>query len=528
MLILLSLAAAEELDVVFQDRVQGGLAVAGSAVATPYDGTELFFAGPDLELSFPPTATVRAAFLVLHAKNGGFLGGEEAWVRLNGVALSGDDEVASGTRYRAFEIDPVVYGLVGPGAYPGEEAAVVEDQLYDGAGVSGATLAVVWEDAGVRARRQVTFAAGYGNASGATFTLGGLARGAVLDEAVMSLGVAWECSTEQSGHVVVGGVELADGVGGRDDSATPAGVCRSDSNALWTVGSFGADADGVLVGVAGDDPDTEPAGGTAQNSRRSDELWRTAYAVDGELVVEYVADVPDAWMSSLAVSVDVDTDGDGIADADDDCTDVDGDGFGDVGWFPDCDPDCDDGDADAGELFGWHDADGDGYGDAGSRACEPGADVVGNDDDCDDTDAAVNPAGAEVCDPDNVDEDCDGVADDDDPSATGQVAGFVDVDGDGYGGTVAATRCDAAGTDDDCDDGDAHIHPGADDLPGDGIDQDCDGADAVADAPVDILNSDEPGACGCASGGAPAPVAALAAGLVAAGFASVAAARRRR
>jgi hypothetical protein len=35
----------------------------------------------------------------------------------------------------------------------------------------------------------------------------------------------------------------------------------------------------------------------------------------------------------------------------------------------------------------------------------------------------------------------------------------------------------------DCDDGDARVHPGAVDLPGDGIDQDCDGADAVKAAP---------------------------------------------
>jgi serine protease len=57
--------------------------------------------------------------------------------------------------------------------------------------------------------------------------------------------------------------------------------------------------------------------------------------------------------------------------------------------------------------------------------------------------------------------------------------GILPSDGDDDGYTVA---------DGDCDDGDPAIHPGATDIPGDGIDQDCSGADAAVDrTPPDIL-----------------------------------------
>ena len=45
----------------------------------------------------------------------------------------------------------------------------------------------------------------------------------------------------------------------------------------------------------------------------------------------------------------------------------------------------------------------------------------------------MNPAGQEVCDAANADEDCDTVSDDDDASATGEVRHHKDNDGDGYG-----------------------------------------------------------------------------------------------
>ena len=134
----------------------------------------------------------------------------------------------------------------------------------------------------------------------------------------------------------------------------------------------------------------------------------------------------------------------------------------------------------------YRDADGDAYGDSlDSAAFCPDADHDGyvlQGGDCDDTLSAVNPEATEVCDPDDLDEDCDLLADDADPSVdpASQLTLFADVDGDGYGaGAVAEMRCDATAglalTDDDCVDSDPLIHPAAEEVCGDLVDSDCDG-----------------------------------------------------
>ncbi|MFZ5477806.1 MAG: MopE-related protein [Myxococcota bacterium] len=139
----------------------------------------------------------------------------------------------------------------------------------------------------------------------------------------------------------------------------------------------------------------------------------------------------------------------------------------------DCDGTADDG---AVDLETWHaDDDGDGYGDATStqRACDAPAGYVADDADCDDADADVSPLGVEVC--DGVDQDCDGVADDD---ATDRDTWYLDADNDGYGdASVTTLACEEPSgyTDDadDCDDGDRSVHPGATERC-DGVDEDCD------------------------------------------------------
>ncbi|CAH0999302.1 hypothetical protein LEM8419_00600 [Neolewinella maritima] len=98
-----------------------------------------------------------------------------------------------------------------------------------------------------------------------------------------------------------------------------------------------------------------------------------------------------------------DTNGDGEGDACD--TDDDGDGVPDT---EDCAP-LDD-QIGAAQTY-YADTDGDTYGDpaTATELCAPQAGFVTNADDCDDTNAAVNPAAEEIC--DGIDNNCDGQVD---------------------------------------------------------------------------------------------------------------------
>ena len=128
--------------------------------------------------------------------------------------------------------------------------------------------------------------------------------------------------------------------------------------------------------------------------------------------------------------------------------------------------------------------------------------------DCSDLDAQVGFETEEVP-GDGVDQNCDGLE-----------ACFVDEDGDGYGVDTELTDdfdCDGptfAAAGGDCDESDAAIHPGAFDVPYDGIDQDCDGRDQLdvdgdgIESPADCDDEDpKVGRCdwlvgghGCAAG----------------------------
>jgi hypothetical protein len=127
------------------------------------------------------------------------------------------------------------------------------------------------------------------------------------------------------------------------------------------------------------------------------------------------------------------------------------------------------------------DADNDGYGsilDAGALYClNPGVGYSLTNDDCDDSKSLVYPGAIEIC--DGIDNDCDGLIDEDLVFTTY----YIDADHDGYGDindAFGALYCSNPGvgfslTNNDCDDSKSVSNPGAVEIC-DGLDNNCDGS----------------------------------------------------
>lgn len=228
----------------------------------------------------------------------------------------------------------------------------------------------------------------------------------------------------------------------------------------------------------------------------------------GMLIFDCNDEDPDSYPGAVELCDGADNDCDYLEDEPSFLySDADGDGYGDtvtgsyvdpcsgieglVGVGEDCDDsdptvnpgaeevyDCVDNDCDllVDEGFGedtYADLDGDGYGDPLSPVTECGGSIEGVADmtDCDDTDASVYPGAVEVC--DGLDNDCDTEIDE------GLLEeSYLDLDGDGFGDPLSpVTGCDGSGGGvadmTDCDDTDASVYPGSEELC-DGIDNDCD------------------------------------------------------
>ena len=141
------------------------------------------------------------------------------------------------------------------------------------------------------------------------------------------------------------------------------------------------------------------------------------------------------------------------------------------------DDDCDGSVDDGVQATWWRDLDGDGHGDAvrPQLACAQPSGYSSVDDDCDDYDASVSPSATEYC--NSIDDNCDGVVDEN--TAADAVTWYGDNDGDGYGyllGTVVACSAPTGylANASDCDDTNSAIHPAAVEMC-DGFDNNCDG-----------------------------------------------------
>lgn len=147
-----------------------------------------------------------------------------------------------------------------------------------------------------------------------------------------------------------------------------------------------------------------------------------------------------------------------------------------------------------GSSIWYFDNDLDGFGSGtGVLACSAPTDYVSNTLDCDDSDISISPSATEVCDG-GVDNDCNGLSDDQDGGVSNASVWYLDYDQDGYGGsqytTMACTQPSGyTSTSTDCNDTNPTVNTDALEVC-DGVDNDCDGFADDDDSAVIYQSSD--------------------------------------
>ncbi len=302
----------------------------------------------------------------------------------------------------------------------------------------------------------------------------------------------WDCN-DNNPQVGPFAKEKCNGVddncdGAVDEPKDPGGGACSDGNDGYVV--YRLDNDEDNYGWDGEHPDYAALAGTAVKAElclcaAGDYTWgAVTFHYDATIALpdcnDENAEIHPGAIEKCPMSVDYDCDGELSEEAPLGCT-----------WY-------------------YKDGDGDGWGSPTQKACfcEPtGAydAVVG--DDCNDNDDAIHPGAVELCDGidndcdgntneeqlnacglcgpvpeevcDGVDNDCDGATDEE--NALGCSWYFYDEDGDGWGhATKQKCFCGPTGAydetdNDDCDDGNELIHPGAVEKCPASVDYDCDG-----------------------------------------------------